>query len=815
VAYQSTSNVFNRGELDPSLYARIDLPIYNKGCRKLRNMMPLWTGAARVAPGTKYVDVIVDRTNSNAPITDYTQVIGADFQYDADNDLVYTVIFRPDTTSTVAIDSYDTTTLLASTPAAMYTVANVKDLHFVPGQHRLLVLLGSVQPQQVQRGATPATWTIGNFAISVKPTYDFTVVGGTQYRVAGFTFTPAATTGTGINLTASGAIFTNNHVGGLFQGNGGTMRITSITSTTVAVGTITAAFASTAAIAGTSSILTEVMWTSGGGVPAGADRGWPERGRYYTNRLVLGRSPAIPNFLAFSVAGVFDNFDDETADATSGFNVGFNGTGASNIQTILSHDSFVVLTSNQVFAQSPLVENAISPGNFYAPPNCQSPASETEAVVIDNRIFHASLNKTQIMHIGYETQSAKYVAQPATLLSSHLVESISSNGTWEPNNVQARLYLATQDNGSMLMLNTLMEEAVMGWSLRTTPGKFRQVIADSCQASSIVERQVSNLASGGTDALDYLWISDSTFAAFDLLDQGAATNAIFTENNNYLVVAHPMPWRKMTFTLGTVSSANLALTFEYLNANGQWETFTPTDATTGMTVNGAISWTFADVAGWVPKDLNLSGTQYDQLFWLRIQRTEATVVTTPEFTSVISDLETRLYLERFDFETYTDATSNTSSNATGAVTGLTHLAGHQVYAIANGVTTGPFFVDETGATNVGKEYSSVDIGIFVKPILQPMPVYTPTQEGDNLYQEKYIRDVYLDYVDSLYMTVDDQPVPLVNAGAYTLGQTVPPQTGVHIFHTRPTWDPRETVTVSQALPGPMTVIGIGYHVEIT
>jgi len=722
MAYQSTSNVFNRGELDPSLYARIDLPIYNKGCRKLRNMIPLWTGAARVAPGTKYVDTIVDRTNSNAPITDYTQVIGADFQYDADNDLVYTVIFRPDTTSTVAIDSYDATTLLASTPAAMYTVANVKDLHFVPGQHRLLVLLGSVQPQQVQRGATPATWTIGNFAISVKPTYDFTVVGGTQYRVAGFTFTPAATTGTGINLTASGAIFTNNHVGGLFQGNGGTMRITSITSTTVAVGTITTAFASTAAIAGTSSILTE-------------------RGRYYTNRLVLGRSPAIPNFLAFSVAGVFDNFDDETADATSGFNVGFNGTGASNIQTILSHDSFVVLTSNQVFAQSPLVENAITPGNFYAPPNCQSPAGEVEAVVIDNRIFHGSLNKTQIMHVGYETQSAKYVAQPATLLSSHLVEKISSNGTWEPLNVQARLYLATQENGSMLMLNTLMEEAVMGWSLRTTPGKFRQVIADSCQASSIVERQVSNLGSGGTDKLDYLWISDSTFAGFDLLDQAAATNAIFTEDDNYLVAAHPIPFREMTFTLGTVSSADVLLTFEYLNANGQWETFTPTDGTSGMTGNGAISWTFADVSGWVPQDLTLSGIEYEQLFWIRLQRTEATVVTTPEFTSVISDLETRLMLERFDFETYTDATTNTSSNATGAVTGLTHLAGQQVYAIANGVTTGPFFVDETGATNVEKEYSSVDIGIFVKPKLQPMPVYTPTQDGDNLYQEKYIRDV--------------------------------------------------------------------------
>ena len=64
---RSTHNNFSLGELDPALLSRDDIDIYTKGARKLRNMIALWTGAARIAPGTVFVDMLVDRTDGNAP----------------------------------------------------------------------------------------------------------------------------------------------------------------------------------------------------------------------------------------------------------------------------------------------------------------------------------------------------------------------------------------------------------------------------------------------------------------------------------------------------------------------------------------------------------------------------------------------------------------------------------------------------------------------------------------------------------------------------------------------------------------------------
>ena len=67
-----TQNCFTKGELDPTLLARYDVDIYQKGARKIRNMVSLWTGAVRIAPGSLYIDVIMDRTASPlrlSPIT--------------------------------------------------------------------------------------------------------------------------------------------------------------------------------------------------------------------------------------------------------------------------------------------------------------------------------------------------------------------------------------------------------------------------------------------------------------------------------------------------------------------------------------------------------------------------------------------------------------------------------------------------------------------------------------------------------------------------------------------------------------------------
>lgn len=811
-------NNFTRGELDPSLYARIDIDIYSKGAKRLRNMVGLWTGASRIAPGSFLTDMMVDRTNANAPITNPLYLKGIDFQYSVDDDITYTLIFRPDTTSTVAIDVYYDNVLRASVAASAYTVAQIKELHFAPGQDRILILHGSVTPYQLVRGANHATWTLSAVAFSIYPVFDFTVIGGTQYRVAGFTFTPAAATGSGINLTASSAIFTNNHVGGLFIGGGGIARITSVTSTTVAVMTIIDDFTSTAAIAGALSSLNEIMWTAGGGSPSGANRGFPSRGAFFLNRLVLARTPTIPNVAAVSSAGVYDDFDDSNSDATSGFSASFNGKGNQSIQAVVADDSILFLTSNKIFAQNPLVENPISPSNFYFAPQCQDPASDVEPVTLDNQILHVNGNKSQVMQALYSTGNAKYLATPVGLLSAHLFDTINSNSSWEPKNIEGRFYLATQDNGTMLFYNSLIEENVSAWTLRDTRGSFIQTIGDGTQAHVLVSRQI-NLGASYESTMDYAFLSNSNMTAFDDIttqigDSGTDVE-MFTNQNDYLVLGNDTPFTGMQFTLNTVASTNIGTTFEYLDGNGNWNFFTPTDGTTGFTVAGNITWTFVAVADWMPATVN----SIEGKFWIRLRRTTETVATPPIEDKLIINTGVRIFLEKLDFDYYMDGTVTTSSNSSGDVTGLSNLKGQQVYAIANGATYGPYFVDSTGATNIVHEFSSVQIGIQFKPLLIPMPVRLPTQVGDNTYEKRYCKRIFVDFLDSLYLQgganggklKDIASIPL---GAYTLGQSVPPISDIQEIPPRGNWEPRSEIVVTQSMPGPMTIRAVGYNMEL-
>lgn len=822
MALRSINNTFNQGELDPTLFARADIDLYRKGARKLRNMVALWTGAATLAPGTLYTDVMVDRENSNAVITDSNEVKGFDFLYDSDADVVYTIILRKSNTTSSALDIYYDNTLQATvTSGVPWTPAQIQNVYVAAAHDRILFLHENVQLRQLVRGASHSSWTISSLTPSVYPTYDYSVIGkSTNYRVSGFSFTLGALSGSGIALTASSGVFTAAHVGGIFRGQGGTARITAVGSTTGATVTILETFLTTT-IQGVNASLTERIWGDyTGGTPAGQDRGWPARGVFFLNRLLLGRSLDIKNIIALSTAGVYDNFDDSDIDATTAFSVSLNGKGEQSIQSMVADDSIIFLTTNKVFAQSPLVENPLSASNVYFAPQCESPSTSIEAATIDNQILYISGNRSQVIQLTYNTGDARYLGYPAGLLSNNIFNLINSNATWEPEGITARLFLATQDNGTLLMYSTLIQQNVNAWSLRTTRGNFKQVIGEGRQAHVIVERQINLGTSIFETSLDYAYLSDPTFKAFyDVQEtfQSVSSSAIgvLESDEDYIIFGNDIPFNAIDITFNTNASTDCGLIFEYLDANGFWDTFTPTDNTSGFTSNGSIVWNFSDVLNWQPNTVNGDEDKY----WIRIQRTTDTVATTPVVEQVKVNTGIRLYLEKMDFDRYMDSEIATTSDSNGDVTGLSHLAGQQVYCISNGATTGPFFVDSSGETTVTPVNSSIKIGIQYKPLLVPMPLLTPTSEGDNTYAQKYVQDLYIDYVDSLYLQAGVKPlltdIPNMTLGAYTLGQSVPPQTGVFKIHPKGTWEPRQEITITQSQPGPMTIIGVGYHVEIT
>lgn len=798
-----TQNCFTKGELDPTLLARYDVDVYGKGARKLRNMVALWTGSATLAPGTDYIDVILDRTASPSPvpITDYTQINSCIFEYSSEDSIKYTIVVRPDTTSTVAIDTYLNGTLTASIPATVYTVADIKNIDFCVGQDRVLFMNENYQPQQLINNGTSSSWTFAPFNFSTYPVFDYTIIGGTQYRVAGFTFIPQYKTGGPFNLTASSAIFTANHVGGLFYGNAGIARITAVASSTVASIVTIEDFLNNNAIDGTLCSLNEVMWTDGGGTPAGPNRGWPARALYYTNRLVMGRSLLLNNVMAFSVIGVYDNFDDAEIDATAGFTYSINYKGNDTIEDFAGDDAFIIFGATRMYATNALTENIINVEDFYAPPQGGEGSSYIPSVNLDNQIFHTTADRTSIVKVYYDTYKAKINSLPGALLSTHLIEIINSMAAWLPGNIAGKFLLATQEDGTMLMLSTLEDEVVNAWSLRTTRGLFRQVMGLKTVAQTIVQREV-NIGSSYEDVPDFIYNSDSNMDGFQQIE-AILPQQIFLADDTYLIIGHNMPFTGIDLAFSVVASANCQLTFQYQDVNGNWNNFTPTDGTSGMTVNGAITWTFAAVQDWAPFDLFDGQNYIYQKFWIRIQTNNATLVTVPTLSSLEMNLGTRIYLENMNFETFMDSQITVTADTVSYVTGATNLAGEQVYAIWNGTTYGPYFVSSTGTVTVDDDLASQTfaLGFQYKPVLVPMPVLVPTQGGDNIFNERNFQMIYIDYYNSLYLTAAEMNVPVMNYGQYTLDSNIEPQSG--FFRINPmsgAWQPRQEIVISQSVP---------------
>jgi len=812
---RTTQNCFTKGELDPTLLARYDVDVYAKGARKMRNMVALWTGAARMAPGSQYIDVVMDRTAiSPTPITNYHLINGGLFEYNAEEQIQYSFIVRPDTTSTVAIDIYFEGSLTASVPAPIYTsTADISQLDFCVGQDRVLFLNENYQPQQLINGGNPATWTFTPFNFSTFPVYDYTILGGTQYRVAGFTFTPSAVSGTA-TLTASSAIYNANHVGGLFIGGGGIARITAVASTTSCTLNVLTDFTNTSAILGTLASLNEIMWTSGGGTPVGPNRGWPGRALYYTNRLVMGRSTLLNNVMAFSVIGVYDNFDDSDNDATAGFTYSLNYKGNDAIEDFSGDDAFIIFGATRMYATNPLTENIVNVENFYAPPQGGEGSSYVPSVNIDNQIYHASADRRSIIKVYYDTYKAKINSLPGALLSTHLIDVVNSMAGWLPGNIAGKYVMATQEDGTMLTLSTLEDEVVNAWSLRTTRGYFRQVMGLKGLCQTIVERQI-NIGASYSDEPDYIYNTDANMDGYQSL-KGILPQPIMLIDDAYLLIGHDMPFTALDFNLGTLASANCQLTFEYLDANNNWNFFTPVDSTAGLTVSSHITWTFAQVSDWSIGDIFDSKNLIENQYWIRIRTNNPSLVTVPVLNSLTMNLATRIFLEQQDFDTYMDSQVTVTADGSGNVTGLSNLAGEQVFAIWEGTTYGPYFVDHNGATVVSPdlEGQTFFLGFQYKPVLVPMPLFLPTQGGDNIYNERYFEMIYIDYYNSLYVTAAQKDVPVINYGQYTLDSHADPQSGFFRINPMQDWEPRQDLVISQSIPGPMTIRAIGYNVKI-
>jgi len=827
---------FSYGELDPKLLCRPDFTGYYKGARKLRNVLCIPQGGVKRRFGTEYGNVIVNTGSANVPVTDPDEIKSLIFDYTRTKHFL--IVLRPNGATNVAFDIYLDNVLKATVTSSAYTRSQIAEMNFVKAQDRIIWLHKNVQPRELVKDAsdpTDTTWALTAISFAYTPVFDFSIIDGVSYRAPGAYFAIVTASGLNVLVTAVGsAPFNAGHVGGLLVGGGGIMRIITVNTSTTIHGNILRDFDTDYALPnflyGVDAVLQSRAWGDfTGGTPAGKNRGWPSLGAFFQNRLVLGNSLMLPNLLWASNVYDFYNFNDEDGDDLDAFSIGIGSNGNEEIQDIVATKALVVLGFSGVYATSLFIDLPITPSNAFLNEQSRDGASALDAQIVDNQIFYIDENEQQVRSARYDIATSSFNIFDASLLSPQVISDPVATASLRPKNDDGSFYIVVNRDGTIAIFQSLEDQSVNAWTLSDSRGTIFDVSASRDIAYMTVRRCITTgLTSTGladniyTANVNFQAITDITVAAED----PGTDVPIFSAVSDYLVIGHESPFYRVAFTFDTPASASIDPTFEYLDRFGTWTSFTPTDATSGFIGNGDISWVLqTDMRDWAPMDISENTSVHlpphsvhgtETKFWMRIRRNTSTLVTSPIEDSIFINIGNRVYLENIDFDQTMDCEITTESDSNGLVTGLNHLIGQQVYVLANTIPEGPYFVSATGTItlrNPSTPVDSVQVGINFIPSVIPMPLVVTEQSGINIFQQKLIKQIFIYYYNSIGIEVNGQEIPTLQVGSLVLDQIPIPVTGFYDLTPMRGWDPTAINVISQSLPLPFTIIGIGYIVE--
>lgn len=832
MGFRDLVNKFTSGELDPTFLAEVDFDGYRKAGRRLRNVLVTPQGIVRKRFGTVFEAMILDGLT---PVTDrdLVRLIGYDFSADE----VYWVVIRQDSgANPVAFDIYLADALTATVTSSLYTQAQIREIRWVLDIDRIILLHKDVAPTELRR-ANAFSWALNTIPFQFKPTYDFTYqddpaslpTANTPYWTSGVTLTPNAAAAT--TVTASTAIFTSNHVGGLIYGNDGVFRITSVNAGgTIATGYVLTDFADTTAIRGDLCVVNETAWNDGaviGGAPAGINRGFPSRGTFYQSRLVLGNSPALPGVAFASVTKGFNDFDDSDSEPSSGWAVELGVSGNDIITDILAVKSLILLGNRGPASTSILLDNATTPTNAFLNTQGTEGARNVDGVMLDNQVMYPDRAGNTIWSMSYEVPDTGYNIQNASILSSHLIRNPRWSAIYDPSAIDGRYYLLVNDDGTMAIYNTILSENIRAWTLAQTLGSFIDVATAANEAKVLVRRRIGvPTGVSATPSADYN--VDKTFNAFrnvtDTIDDGSGTATMLNYVDNpdspggpYLLIGNEIQFTRLDVSFLSTATQDLDLTFEFLNNLGTWETFSPTDGTTGFTVGGSITWTQDDVSNWMAQPILRTDEvyqEYPSYYWIRIRRNNDATLNPIVILTLLTDTQDVIYMERPTFDEYMDCVIESFSGATGIAMGLNVLAGQKAFFFANGFPINDFNIDNAGNTIITATTSTIKVGLQCPPIVVPMPIVALLGNGPSVYEPAHVDYIYVDYYRSLGIQVDGFNLPNVIPGFFMADEVPQVQSGFMKIPVTKGWNPRTEFIISQGYPAPFIIRAVSYTIEV-
>lgn len=176
--------------------------------------------------------------------------------------------------------------------------------------------------------------------------------------------------------------------------------------------------------------------------------------------------------------------------------------------------------------------------------------------------------------------------------------------------------------------------------------------------------------------------------------------------------------------------------------------------------------------------------------------------------------QTLQYLEHANFDTLTDSNIQiTFGSPQTIVGGLAHLEGKTVAIIADGFVVTPKVV-ANGEVVVESAATVFEIGLDVKTEIKPMPITVNGDNGPLLPLPKRIARTFIDILDTQGIEINGVLLRNLLFSEDFIEDPLPLRTGLFETSNLDGWDRRQVPSITQNGPFKMTILGIGYEVDI-
>lgn len=629
------------------------------------------------------------------------------------------------------------------------------------------------------------TWTFSDVVFRNYPVYDFT----SNYDASAFT--PAAVTGYNIVITrTSGAFnFTAAYVGGAFIGNGGIARIIATNGTTTANVNIIKAFGSTAAIPGTAAFIAEPAWSDA--------RGWPAKCSSFQNRACFANTGLLPNGLWLSVTNDYDDFDGLEDLDTNAISWYPSSDNVNYIRFIVPYRSLTIHTNTGIYSTPLSFEQAVTPSNFSMTLQDSTPATAIQPRGIDNQIIILSGNDVHSML--WDGFNNSYTSNIASIANEHLIRSPHDEAAYvDLNKAGSRYMFIINDDGSMVIFQTLISEDVSGFSPATLNQSFGNAYFRWVTSSSngrawfLTEREIA--------------IQGSTYSI-----NGYTLNTLFiTQPFNLL--------NGQGFFLLLGEAFDLLIHDEIFPIGIP----TPFEFTTTDTLPISDPQVEEGVFYWA-----VGTDDLDFYVYLNIEDAEAGTNNILFYSAGVGasvipfSTETEFMLEELSFDVFTDCTYVYSGAPQSSFTGLARFNTQTVKTNGDGFGFESIGEDDTvtlEAHGALVEVSEAAIGFPIQTEITPLQVCPPGvlgPKGSSLVWPQHIRYASFMFNDTIGGFINDEPIQLNTFSQTTPGIPPEPSSGVMEVGFMEGWNLEETngITITHDDPFDIKLIGIFYKIE--